>query len=484
MFSPSGETKLYLSATTCVRGAHHAFDGRPPTRLQRFPQGAAVVVLPNGCRRRPRLLETARSPPSTAPVPGSGRRGRRHDLGRNLGCSGSTCGRTRSAPATRTTSTSAHRPRPPSGRLRRGGRGRRRAAALLDEHGIDSRPKTTAAGASTSTCARPRCNSTRCGRPPCRGPLARTERPDILTAAWWKEERGRASSRYNQNAPHKTVSWPGPPGPAWAAGVDRPWDAREIDPPSSPSPRSADWGARATVGPPMAKHPIDRAVAACPSVTCRRASWTPAAGVPQAPTSRRGSRPSAPATLTAQSSPTTPWPGPPSASWPGDLSALRAAGLDVLRTWSCTGALHRLDDLRGSPVDGRSGGGVLRRRRRRAARARPPSSRHRRRLPDRHGQARRHSSALAVPGGDRPLPPAARTSAPRGLCRGGPPRASSRAAPAALPRSPGGVAPRSGQLHQIGATRYGPTRLTRSYHGRARHPRTLEAGGESYEIIG
>jgi DNA primase len=31
-------------------------------------------------------------------------------------------------------------------------------------------------------------------------------RPDILTAAWWKEERGRRIFvDYNQNAPHKTV---------------------------------------------------------------------------------------------------------------------------------------------------------------------------------------------------------------------------------------------------------------------------------------
>ena len=31
-------------------------------------------------------------------------------------------------------------------------------------------------------------------------------RPDIVTAAWWKEERGeRIFCDYNQNAPHKTV---------------------------------------------------------------------------------------------------------------------------------------------------------------------------------------------------------------------------------------------------------------------------------------
>jgi DNA primase len=31
-------------------------------------------------------------------------------------------------------------------------------------------------------------------------------RPDLITAAWWKEERGaRVFVDYNQNAPHKTV---------------------------------------------------------------------------------------------------------------------------------------------------------------------------------------------------------------------------------------------------------------------------------------
>ena len=31
-------------------------------------------------------------------------------------------------------------------------------------------------------------------------------RPDLITAAWWKEERGRrVFVDFNQNAPHKTV---------------------------------------------------------------------------------------------------------------------------------------------------------------------------------------------------------------------------------------------------------------------------------------
>ena len=47
-------------------------------------------------------------------------------------------------------------------------------------------------------------------------------RPDLITAAWWKEERGRrVFIDFNQNAPHKTVfgAWSRPGAGGWA-GVD------------------------------------------------------------------------------------------------------------------------------------------------------------------------------------------------------------------------------------------------------------------------
>ena len=47
-------------------------------------------------------------------------------------------------------------------------------------------------------------------------------RPDLITAAWWKEERGaRVFVDFNQNAPHKTVfgAW-SVRRPARRAGVD------------------------------------------------------------------------------------------------------------------------------------------------------------------------------------------------------------------------------------------------------------------------
>jgi DNA ligase D len=82
---------------------------------------------------------------------------------------------------------------------------------LLDELGIDSYPKTTGSKGIhiwirlqsrwTSYEVRAACVA-----------LAREmerRRPDIVTAAWWKEQRGaRILIDYNQNAPHKTVFGP------------------------------------------------------------------------------------------------------------------------------------------------------------------------------------------------------------------------------------------------------------------------------------
>ena len=55
-------------------------------------------------------------------------------------------------------------------------------------------------------------------------------RPDLITAAWWKEERGqRVFVDFNQNAPHKTVfgAWSVRARPG--AQVSTPVDWAEID---------------------------------------------------------------------------------------------------------------------------------------------------------------------------------------------------------------------------------------------------------------
>src|SRR5436190_1797675 len=94
----------------------------------------------------------------------------------------------------------------------------RRAAAevkaLLDELGIVGYPKTTGnRGLHVYVRLAPRWDSyeVRSAAVAIARELER-RRPDVITAAWWKEERGaRIFVDYNQNAPHKTVFG------AWAA---------------------------------------------------------------------------------------------------------------------------------------------------------------------------------------------------------------------------------------------------------------------------
>jgi DNA primase len=80
--------------------------------------------------------------------------------------------------------------------------------ALLDELGIVGYPKTTGnRGLHVYVRLEPRWDSyqTRAAAVATARELER-RRPDLLTAAWWKEERGsRIFIDFNQNAPHKTV---------------------------------------------------------------------------------------------------------------------------------------------------------------------------------------------------------------------------------------------------------------------------------------
>jgi len=80
--------------------------------------------------------------------------------------------------------------------------------ALLDELGVVGLPKTTGnRGLHVYVRLEPRWDSyqVRSAAVAVARELER-RRPDLLTAAWWKEERGeRIFLDYNQNAPHKTV---------------------------------------------------------------------------------------------------------------------------------------------------------------------------------------------------------------------------------------------------------------------------------------
>ena len=80
--------------------------------------------------------------------------------------------------------------------------------ALLQEHDITAYPKTTGSrGIHIYVRLRPEQDSyvVRAAAVAIARELER-RRPDLLTAAWWKEERGeRVFVDFNQNAPHKTV---------------------------------------------------------------------------------------------------------------------------------------------------------------------------------------------------------------------------------------------------------------------------------------
>jgi DNA ligase D-like protein (predicted polymerase) len=79
---------------------------------------------------------------------------------------------------------------------------------LLDEHGIVGYPKTTGSrGLHVYVRLEPRWDSyqVRSAAVAVARELER-RKPKLITAAWWKEERGkRVFVDYNQNAPHKTV---------------------------------------------------------------------------------------------------------------------------------------------------------------------------------------------------------------------------------------------------------------------------------------
>lgn len=109
---------------------------------------------------------------------------------------------------------------------------------LFDELGIDARPKTTGSrGLHVYARLAPRWNATqvRAAAVAFARELER-RRPDTLTAAWWKEERGdRVFIDFNQNAPHKTVFGAWSARPRVGAQVSTPlaWDeVATVDPDS------------------------------------------------------------------------------------------------------------------------------------------------------------------------------------------------------------------------------------------------------------
>jgi DNA primase len=114
--------------------------------------------------------------------------------------------------------------------------GARRVKALLDELGLVGAPKTTGGdGLHVYLRLEPRWDSFQVRA--CAVALARElerRHPDLLTAAWWKEERGRrVFVDFNQNSPHKTVfgAWSVRPLPGAQASAPFSWDELDaVDP--------------------------------------------------------------------------------------------------------------------------------------------------------------------------------------------------------------------------------------------------------------
>jgi DNA ligase D len=104
--------------------------------------------------------------------------------------------------------------------------------SFLDELGMTSYPKTTGRmGLHVYVRLEPRWDSyqVRSAAVALARELER-RRPELLTAAWWKEERGqRVFVDYNQNAPHKTVFGPWSVRASPGAQVSTPFAWDELD---------------------------------------------------------------------------------------------------------------------------------------------------------------------------------------------------------------------------------------------------------------
>ena len=165
----------------------------------------------------------------------------------------------------------------------RGARGEDAARRARRDRATRRRPGTAA---STCTCGSSRVGTrTRSARPRSRWRASSPRRrPDVLTDAWWKEERGeRVFIDFNQNAPHKTVfgAWSARARPG-ATGVDPVHVGRaRRDPPRRPHDRDRAGPHR------RERRPVGRRSTTTCSRSSRSSRCTNATSRPVSPT-RRG----------------------------------------------------------------------------------------------------------------------------------------------------------------------------------------------------
>jgi DNA ligase D len=149
--------------------------------------------------------------------------------------------------------------------------------SLLDELGVVGMPKTTGnRGIHVYVRLQPRWTSyeVRSAAVAVARELER-RRPDLITAAWWKEERGRrVFVDFNQNAPHKTIfgAWSVRARPGAQVSTPFSWDElAQIEPdpltiqtvPARVSAQGDPWAAMTanpqSLEPLLAMHEADRA---------------------------------------------------------------------------------------------------------------------------------------------------------------------------------------------------------------------------------
>lgn len=212
-FAERGETKLDLVEhyLQCADPVMRTMGGRP-VLLQRFPEGAGGSSFFQ--KRVPKnapdwlqttIVMTVNGTPSRAMVVA--------DLAHvawavNLGCLGFHPWPFLAEDPEHTDELRLDLDPQPGTGFRQAVAAARELRTLLDEVGIVAWPKTTGRrGLHVFARLRPRWDSYDVRRAAVA--VARElerRRPELITAAWWKEERGtRVFVDYNQNAPHKTV---------------------------------------------------------------------------------------------------------------------------------------------------------------------------------------------------------------------------------------------------------------------------------------
>jgi DNA ligase D len=213
LFPERGETKLDLVRYYAAVGGPlmRAMGGRP-VLMQRFPKGAAGPSffqkrVPDGAPEwlRTTTVQTVNGTPSRALVAA--------DVAHvawavNLACLGFHVWPNRAEDPEHADELRLDLDPQPGTAFAEVRAAGRELKALLDELGIAGFPKTTGnRGLHVYVRLQARWDSyaVRAAAVAAARELER-RRPDILTAAWWKEERGRRIFvDYNQNAPHKTV---------------------------------------------------------------------------------------------------------------------------------------------------------------------------------------------------------------------------------------------------------------------------------------